>query len=208
MKPDFILKIQKPFRLSPKEEAAVDAFIDENLKKGFIIPSKSEQASALFFVSKTDESLCPVQDYYYLNQNTIPNAYPLPCIDDTINDLHEFDFFHKFDVCWGYNNIKIKDGDQWKVAFICKQGLFEPQVMYFGLRNSPATFQSMINEIFKEEITQECIWTISLSVVKKQTMQSLQIEDVVFFNDFWNTIFLSNWIKVSFSWKQSLSLGS
>ena len=154
MKPDFVPKIQKPFSLNPKEEATVDAFINENLKKGFIVQSKSEQASALFFVPKTDESLWPVQDYCYLNQNTIPNAYPLPHIDDLIVDLHEFDFFHKFDVQWGYNNVKIK-GDQWKAAFICKWGLFEPQVMYFRLRNSPATFQSMLNEIFKEEITQK-----------------------------------------------------
>jgi len=91
-------KAQKPFRLSPKEEEAITEFINENLKKGFIRPSSSDQALALFFVPKTDMSLRPVQDYRYLNQGTIKNSYPLPCINNLINGLHEYDLFLKFDV--------------------------------------------------------------------------------------------------------------
>ena len=154
LKPDFIPKIQKPFRLNPKEEQAVTEFIEENLRKGFIRVLKSEQASALFFVPKTGGDLRPVQDYPHLNQGTVKNAYPLPRIDDLIDGLYEYDLFLKFDVRWGYNNVLIKDGDHWKAAFICKQGLFEPLVMYFGLTNSPATFQSMMDKIFKGEIAQ------------------------------------------------------
>ena len=60
--------------------------------------------------------------------------------------------FTKFDIHWGYNNIRIKKGDEWKAAFITPRGLFEPTVMFFGLTNSPATFQSMMNHIFREEI--------------------------------------------------------
>jgi len=56
--------------------------------------------------------------------------------------------FTKFDIKWGYNNIWIKDGDQWKAAFTTNEGLFEPTVMFFGLTNSPATFQTMMNMIF------------------------------------------------------------
>jgi len=55
-------------------------------------------------------------------------------------------------VQWGYNNVQIKEGDEWKAAFTTNQGLFEPKVMFFGLTNSPATFQAMMNDIFKEEI--------------------------------------------------------
>ena len=154
LKPNFAPKIQKPFCLNPKEEQAITEFIEENLRKGFIHVSKSEQASTLFFVPKTGGDLRPVQDYRHLNQGTIKNAYPLPRIDDLIDGLHEYDLFLKFDVRWGYNNVLIKDGDQWKAAFICKQGLFEPLVMYFGLTNSPATFQSMMDEIFKGKIVQ------------------------------------------------------
>jgi hypothetical protein len=60
--------------------------------------------------------------------------------------------FTKFDIRWGYNNICIKDGDQWKVAFLTHKGLFEPMVMYFGLTNSPATFQTMMDTIFVDKI--------------------------------------------------------
>ena len=60
--------------------------------------------------------------------------------------------YTKFDIRWGYNNVRIKDGDQWKAAFITNEGLFEPTVMFFGLTNSPATFQTMMNTIFSEEV--------------------------------------------------------
>ena len=61
-------------------------------------------------------------------------------------------YFTKLDIQWGYNNIRIKDGDQWKGAFKTKLGLFEPTVMFFGMCNSPTTFQKMMDEIFKDEI--------------------------------------------------------
>jgi hypothetical protein len=60
--------------------------------------------------------------------------------------------FTKFDIWWGYNNVHIKQGDEWKAAFITNQGLFEPTVMFFGLTNSPVTFQTMMNAIFAKEI--------------------------------------------------------
>jgi hypothetical protein len=62
--------------------------------------------------------------------------------------------FTKFDVQWGYNNICIKDGDEWKAAFLTLEGLFEPMVMFFGLTNSPVTFQMMMNMIFRKEVSQ------------------------------------------------------
>ena len=61
-------------------------------------------------------------------------------------------WFTKFDVRWGYNNIHIKDGDQWKAAFKTNKGLFELTVMFFGLTNSPATFQTMMDDIFRHKI--------------------------------------------------------
>ena len=58
----------------------------------------------------------------------------------------------KFDIKWGYNNVRIKDGDQWKAAFTTNKGLFEPMVMFFRLTNSLATFQTMMNTIFRDLI--------------------------------------------------------
>jgi hypothetical protein len=61
--------------------------------------------------------------------------------------------FTKFDVRWGYNNVHIKEGDEWKAAFLTLEGLFEPMVMFFSLTNSPATFQMMMNTIFRKEVS-------------------------------------------------------
>src|ERR1700709_2708022 len=61
-------------------------------------------------------------------------------------------YFTKLNIRWGYNNVRIKEGDEFKAAFRTSRGLFEPTVMFFGLTNSPATFQNMMNDIFKDEI--------------------------------------------------------
>jgi len=89
-----------------------------------------------------------VQDYHYLNKGTIKNNYPLPLIPELIDRIGNAKVFTKLDLRWGYNNVHIKEGDKWKAAFTCQDGTFEPLVMFFGLCNSPGTFQTMMNEIF------------------------------------------------------------
>ena len=115
-------RVAKVYPLNPQEVDACREFIEENLKTGRIRPLKSPQASPFFFVKKKDGKLCPVQDYRYLNKHTIKNAYPLPLIADLIDNLCHFSCFTKFDVCWGYNNIHIKEGDEWKAVFITQLG--------------------------------------------------------------------------------------
>jgi hypothetical protein len=66
-------------------------------------------------------------------------------------------FFTELDIRWGYNNVRIKEGDEWKVAFITNKGLFELTVMFFGLRNSPTTFQAMMDDYFRDMIDEEWI---------------------------------------------------
>ena len=63
--------------------------------------------------------------------------------------------FTKLDLRWEYNNVRIKEGDEWKTAFTTHIGAYEPIVMYFGLTNSPATFQAMMNDLFRDLINQE-----------------------------------------------------
>ena len=84
----------------------------------------------------------------------VKNTYPLPLVPDIINQISDSKarYFTKLDVRWGYNNVRIKEGDEWKAAFRMNWGLFEPLVMFFGLTNSPATFQTMMNDIFKDLI--------------------------------------------------------
>jgi hypothetical protein len=91
-------------------------------------------------------------DYRPLNEHTIKNKYPLPLISQLIDQMRGCTLFTKFNIHWGYNNIRIKDGDQWKAAFLTHEGLFEPMVMYFSLTNSPTTFQTMMDTIFADEI--------------------------------------------------------
>ena len=140
----------KVYPLSPAEQGALQEFLDENLRTGRIRPSKSPMASPFFFIKKKDGSLRPVQDYRKLNDGTIKNKYPLPLIQELIDKTTNAKFFTKLDVRWGYNNIRIKEGDEWKAAFRTNRGLFEPTVMFFGLTNSPATFQGFMNEIFRD----------------------------------------------------------
>ena len=85
-----------------------------------------------------------------LNQITIKNKTPLPLIREVINKLKEARYFNKLDLIWGYNNVRIKEEDERKAAFLTNKGLFEPRVMYFGLYNSPGTFQRMMNSVFQE----------------------------------------------------------
>ena len=142
----------KTYNLTLDEQKELDDFLDENLKSGRIRPSKSPFASAFFFVKKKDGRLRPVQDYRKLNNITVKNRYPLPLISELIDKLKTAKYFTKLDIRWGYNNIHMKDGDEWKAAFRTNRGLFEPLVMFFGLTNSPATFQTMMNHLFHDLI--------------------------------------------------------
>ena len=99
--------------------------------------------------------LCPCQDYCYLNGHTIHNGYPLLLIPELIDDMKDSTLSTKFNVWWGYNNIRIRKEDQWKAAFITPFGLYEPTVMFFGFCNAPPTFQTFMNHIFTDMISEK-----------------------------------------------------
>ena len=112
--------------------------------------SKSRYVVLCFYIPKKNSSLQLVQDYRKLNQVTIKDKMLLPLIEEVINKLKEAKYFNKLDLDWGYNNIQINEGDEWKVAFLTNKRLFEPQVIYFGLYNLLVTFQRMMNSIFRK----------------------------------------------------------
>jgi len=122
-----------------------------SVKKGI---SKSSQTLPVHFVAKKDETYRMVQDYHHINQWTIKNRYPLPLIADILDGVGKRKVFMKLDLRLGYNNVRIKEGDEWKAAFTMHVGVYEPTVMYFGLTNSPATFQTMMNDLFQDLINQ------------------------------------------------------
>src|SRR6266581_2902462 len=111
-------------------------------------------AAPVFFVKKKDGKLRLVQDYRALNAMTVKNKYPLPLIPELIAKLCGAKYFTKLDVRWGFNNVRIKEGDVWKATFRTNCGLFKPLVMFFSLTNSPATFQTMMDDIFEELISE------------------------------------------------------
>ncbi len=105
------------FPLSPAEQKELDDFLQENLANGRICPSKSPMGAPVFFVKKKDGSLHLMQDYQKLNEITVKNSYPLPLISDVLTCLQDTEFFTVLDLRWGFNNVQIKEGDEWKAVF-------------------------------------------------------------------------------------------
>ena len=106
------------------------------------------------FIAKKDGTQRMVQDYQYINQWMIKNGYPLPLIADILDRVGKRKVFMELDLRWRYNNIRIKEGDKWKIVFTMHIGPYKPTVMYFGLTNSSATFQTMMNDLFCNLINQ------------------------------------------------------
>ena len=152
VKEGFILRKGKVYPLSREEREEVREFVKEQLRKGYIQLSKSPQMAPVFFIGKKDEKKRMMQDYKYLNEWMVKNNYPLPLILDVLEKIGIKKVFTKIDLRWGYNNVWIKEGDEWKAVFITPEGSFEPMVMFFRLTNSPATFQAMINELLRDLI--------------------------------------------------------
>jgi hypothetical protein len=147
----------KVYLMTLMEQMEMDTFLKEALATGYIRQSKLPLGALVFFIQKKDGKLHFVQDYRALNAITRKNRYLLPLIDDLIHRLKGAHYFTKLDMRWGYNNVCIREGDEWKATFHTNRGLFEPLVMYFGLTNSPATFQTMMNKIFQDLITEGVI---------------------------------------------------
>jgi hypothetical protein len=126
-------RFRKVYPMTLTEQTEMDTFLEEASATGHIRQSKSPLGAPVFFIKKKDGKLCFVQDYQALNAITRKNRYPLPLIDDLIHRLKDAHYFTKLDVRWGYNNVRIREGDEWKATFRTNRGLFEPLVMYFGL---------------------------------------------------------------------------
>jgi len=139
----------------PQDEILeISKIVKDHLERGTIHPGRGPFAANVFFIKKKDGKLCPVQDYQPLNKWTKKNCNVSPLIPQVVDQLAGCTLFTKFDICWGYNNIWIKEGNKWKAAFLTPEGLFKPLVMFFGLTNSLATFQMMMNHIFRAEVAQ------------------------------------------------------
>jgi transposase InsO family protein len=138
-----------PYRLSFPERQEFQKQLELLLDNGLIRPSSSPYGAPALFVKKKDGSLHMCVDYRALNNITVKNKYPLPRIDDLLDRLAGCKYFTKLDLRSGYWQVRIKDEDIPKTAFQTRYGHYEFLVMPFGLCNAPATFQYLMNSIFK-----------------------------------------------------------
>ena len=143
------------YPLSKNKREEVQNFVEDQLRKGYIRLSKSLQMLPVFFVSKKDRSKQMIMDYCNLNDQTVKNNYLLLLITKLINNMGSKKVFTKMNLRWGFNNVRIKEGDKWKGVFTMHIGSFKLTVMFFGITNLPVTFQVMMNEILRDLINKE-----------------------------------------------------
>ena len=141
--------VAKPmYRLNKVERLVLKDEVLSLLQKGYIEPSSSPFASPVHFVQKKDGSMRMVIDYRAVNDITVKNRFPLPRIDDLLDELQGAKIFSSLDLRSGYHQIRIADEDAPKTAFRTPEGLYHFRVLPFGLCNAPATFQRVMNKVF------------------------------------------------------------
>jgi transposase InsO family protein len=158
------------YRMSQDELADLRSQLDELLVKGYIQPSTSPYgAPVLFVIKKTGERRLCV-DYRALNKQTIKNRYPLPRVDTLLDQLAGAKFFTKIDLASGYHQVRVRSEDIHKTAFRTRYGHFEFTVMPFGLCNAPATFQRLINDVFRPLLDKSVIAFVDDILVYSRTV--------------------------------------
>lgn len=148
LEPGIQAVITTPYRHPKAYKDEIEKAIQELLALGHIKPSSSPFASSVVLVKKKDGTLRMCIDYRALNKKTLKNRYPIPRIDELMDELRGANYFSKIDLRFGYHQIRVRDQDIPKIAFWCHFGHFEFLIMPFGLTNAPATFQSYMNPSF------------------------------------------------------------
>jgi len=158
-----------PYRMALVELVELKKQIEELLEKQFIKPSVSPWGAPMLLVKKKDDSSRLCVDYRQLNKLTIKNKYPLPRIDDLMDQLHGVAMFSKIDMRSGYHQIRFKFDDVQKTAFKFRYGHYEYVVMPFGVTNAPALFMDYMNRIFRPFLDKFMVVFIDDILIYSQT---------------------------------------
>jgi AcrR family transcriptional regulator len=155
--PDSIPPNRPAFRLSLPERQELESQVTKMLEKGWIQPSRSPYGAPVLFVPKPDGSLRMCIDYRALNKLTLKNKYPLPRIEDLLDNLSGARYFSSLDLTSGYHQLRLPASDIPKTAFNTHFGKFEWRVLPMGLSKAPAVFQSVMNRLFSKYLNKNVL---------------------------------------------------